>query len=477
MKDSLTTAVLKKQISKERLKWLCLAITAALLFGPFCFLRPVTGLGSQGHWALACIGFTLAAWIVYPERLPRGVAGVLMTGLLLAGKLPYGDVFYGYTTSAVWIIVPAFLFGHVIRETGLGHRITVSLLNRFKGSITGTAFALMVIGIIFSALTPSMTVRTAIVMPLVLVIIKTLNLKNRSRETAFITLSAYTAVIIPGNGWLTGSLVGPINMGFLPPGLRAGLDWFGYTRALILPWAIITVLMFFFLILIFRPHRFKNNLKYTELDLPAVSGQEISASIVLSLCFLGYLTTPLHGLEAAAITSLTLFLLFLTGTMDAKGISAGVNWEVVLFFGTIMSITRVLDSVGATAVLSAAIQPLVMKFAGNVTLFIYFILALSLAMRFIDVPWGLPSMAILFAFAPALAAAGIHPIVLCFINGIVQVFTFFSYMSPFAIMSGNLLEHKGWEEKHLVIYGLGFLAAVALAVLPAVWYWRFLCLL
>jgi di/tricarboxylate transporter len=476
MKSIPATAVTKKQKSTEGLKWLCLGILAALLFGPFYFLRPVSGLTGQGHWALACVGFTLAAWIIHPQRLPRGVAGVLMPGLLLAGNLPYGVVFHGYTTSAVWIVIPAFLFGYVIQETGLGRRITVSMLNRFKGSITGTAFALILIGIIFSVLTPSTTVRTAIVMPLVLIVIRTLNLKERSREAAFVALAAYSAILIPGNGWLTGSLVGPINMGLLPPDLKAGLDWFGYTRALILPWTIITVLMFIYLFLVFRPGRF-SAASYSEMELPPVSRQEIYAASVLSLCFLGYLTTPLHGLESATITAFTLFLLFLTGTMTAKSISAGVNWEVVLFFGSIMSVSRVLEVAGASAVLSAAIQPLVMKFAGNVTLFIYFILVITLALRFIDVPWGLPTIAILFTFAPALAAAGIHPAVLCFLNGVIQYFTFFNYMSPFAIMSGNLLEHKGWEEKHLVVYGLGYLAAVAVTILPAVWYWRQLGLL
>jgi anion transporter len=472
-------AVKEVRQNREGLKWISLSLLAVLAFGPFYLLRPVAGLDSQAHWAIGCVAITLAAWIIHPVRLPRGIAGILMMGLLLAGNLSYGDVFYGFTTSSVWIIIPAFLFGYVIKETGLGKRITVKMLNRFRGNIVSTAFALMLTGIIFSMLTPSITVRVAVVMPIVLSVITALNLAPRSRESAFITLVAYTAILIPGNGWLTGSLVGPINMGLLSPALKSGLDWFGYTRALIFPWAVVTVLLLLYLFIVFRPWQFALPAAedYRETGLPPVSQREAAAAVVLSLCFLGYLTTPLHGLESAAITAFSVFLLFITGVLNAGDVSTGVNWDVVLFFGSIMSIAKILETVGLTVILGESLYPFVMRFAGGVTLFVYFMLIATLALRFVDVVWGLPTIAMMFAFAPALSAAGIHPIILCFLSGVIQCFTILQYMSPFAILSGNILEHRGWTERHMVIYGLGYLLCVALAVLPAIWYWRLLGLL
>lgn len=469
----------RKELKTERVKWFFLLLLAVLLFGPFTTLMPVPGLSWQGHWALSSIFITLAAWIIHPVRLPRGVAGVLMMGLLLAGRLSYGEVFYGFTTSAVWIIIPAFLFGHVIRETGLGSYITKRMLKRFGGSIVGTAVALMITGIIFSVLTPSTTVRIAIVMPIVLSVVKSLHLKKCSREAAFITLIAYTAIIIPGNGWLTGSLVGPTSLGLLPAALQADLDWMTYSRALILPWGLISVLLFAYLFLVFRPHQCslpKAELSRENKLVPMTKKQQ-TAVFVLSFCFLGYLTTPLHGLEAATITAFALFLLFAFGILNTKAISEGVNWEVVLFFGSIMSITRVLETVGVSAILGEFLSPLVMHFSENVTMFVYVMIALTLVIRFVDVAWGMPTVAVMFSFAPALSAAGIHPVVLCFLSGVIQYFTFLNYMSPFAIMSGDILEHKGWDERHLVIYGLGYILCVAVSVAPTIWYWKLLGLL
>ncbi|MDW7685365.1 MAG: SLC13 family permease [Bacillota bacterium] len=466
-------AVLEQRLSMEGIKWFILLLLAVFLFWPFYLRQPVLGIDGQGHWAISCIFITLAAWILHPVRLPRGVAAVLMMGLLLAGNLSYSDVFYGFTTSAIWIIIPAFLFGYVISQTGLGESITLRVLNRFGGNLLKMAFALVAVGIIFSILTPSTTVRIAIVMPIVYQVIKGLKLPAQSPESAFITLVAYTAAIIPGNGWLTGSLIGPFNMGLLPEVLRADLDWYNYSRAMIFPWLLIAVLLLLFLFLVFRPHRFAP-VKSEAGVLRQISRQEISAAIVLSLCFLGYLTTPWHGLEAATITAFSLFLLFVTGTLTSQSISNGVNWEVVLFLGAIMSVTKVLESAGITALLGEKLYPVLMSFAGNVTLFIYCVIGLTLLLRFVDVAWGLPTVAVLFSFAPALASVGIHPIVLCFLNGVIQYFTFMHYMQPFAIISGNILEQRGWSDKHLALFGIGYILSVALSIVPAVWYWTWL---
>ncbi len=463
----------------ESLKWLVLGVVAVYAFGPFYSFQPLQGLDRAGHWAVSCIILALAAWMIYPARLPRGVAGVLMMGLMLIGALPYEDVFSGFTSSAVWIIIPAFLFGHVIQETGLGMRLTAIILNRFQGDILRTAFGLMLIGIVFSMLTPSITVRIAIMMPIVLGIIKALELPGRSREAAFISLVAYTAILIPGNGWLTGSLVGPINIGLLSPELRLGLDWFNYTRALILPWSVITLLLLLYLFLVFRPkHTGAENANvYHGITLEPISRREISGGSILALCFLGYLTTPLHGLDSVTITVVALFLLFFSGTLTVHAISTGVNWDVVLFIGSIMSIPLVLEKIGLIAVLTEGLEPLVSQVAAQVYLFVYAMLILIFFIRLLDVAWGLPSLALLMAFAPSLYELGIHPVVLCFLSGVIQCFTILHYMSPFAIISSNILEHQGWSERHLVLYGLGFILAVSLGAIPSIWYWKLLGLL
>ncbi len=464
---------------KELSKWLVLAMVAVLAFGFVYHQRPVEVLTPSGHWALGCVIFALAAWMVFPARLPRGVAGMLMMGLLLVGGLPYQDVFAGFTSSAVWIIIPAFLFGHVIQETGLGVRLTALVLDRFQGNITRTALGLMLIGIVFSMLTPSITVRIAIIMPIVLGIIRALQLPGRSREAAFISLVAYTAILIPGNGWLTGSLVGPINMGLLPRELRLDLDWVGYTQALIIPWGIITIFLLIYLFLVFRP-RFPgtgSENTYGKISPGPVSREEIYAGIILALCFLGYLTTPLHGLESVTITSLTVFLLFLFGTLSVKSISAGVNWDVVLFIGSIMSIPTVLENIGLISHLTEGLKPLVSGMAAQIYVFVFSMLLFVFLVRFVDVAWGLPTLTLLMAFAPSLNALGIHPVVLCFLSGVIQCFTVMHYMSPFAIISSNILENQGWSEGHLALYGAGFVISVSLGVLPAIWYWNLLGLL
>lgn len=457
----------------ERLKWLLLFLVAAAAFGPFYGLQPVANLDGQAHWALAVIVFALACWIFYPRRLPRGVAGVLMMGLLLLGNLPYEKVFSGFTSSAIWIVIPAFLFGYAIQLTGLGKRVTVWVLKRCRGSVVSVSLALTLIGIVFSLLTPSITVRMAIIMPLVYNIIIMLGLRKQSEESAFLALVAFTAIMVPGNGWLTGSLAGPINMGLLTPELREGLDWFTYSRALVVPWLVITALILVYLFFIFRPGRLQKGIAFCgeQDDLQPLSSAEVRCATILGATFLGYLTTPFHGLEAVTITAVALFLLFVSGVLSAGAISEGINWDIVLLIGSIMGLPAVFDAIGLTDLLADLFLPVMTDFAYNIYLFLLVLISLVLLTRFLDVVFGLPTVAVMMAFAPRLAELGIHPLVLCTVSGMIQCFTITHYMSPFAIISNQLLQGYAWSERHLFYYGLGYLLAVYLSIFPSVWYW------
>ncbi len=137
----------------------------------------------------------------------------------------------------------------------------------------------------------------------------------------------------------------------------------------------------------------------------------------------------------------------------------------------------ILEKIGLITVLTEGLEPLVSQAAAQVYLFVYAMLLLIFFIRLLDVAWGLPSLTLLMAFAPSLYELGIHPVVLCFLSGVIQCFTILHYMSPFAIISSNLLEHQGWSERHLVLYGLGFILAVSLGAIPSIWYWKLLGLL
>ena len=98
-----------------------------------------------------------------------------------------------------------------------------------------------IIGLLLSALTPSITVRIGIVMPIAISLVEACKLADKSKGAAFICFVAFATALLPGIGWQTGSLWGIFMMGFYPPEIRAIVTpgmWFQYMA---FPWFLITV--------------------------------------------------------------------------------------------------------------------------------------------------------------------------------------------------------------------------------------------
>jgi len=186
---------------------------------------------------------TVGLWIFRPGGTPFSVSSALFMASLLALGVPPASVFSGFTSTAVWSLIPALFFGFVLAKTGLGKRIAYLGMKSTKLSYAGILSMWVVIGLVLSALTPSIAVRVVIVTPIALNCVNICKLKEESKGRSLILITAWAMAVIPGTGWLTGSLYGPILSGFyasIPQlGAIAFNDW---AKALFLPMMLISTL-------------------------------------------------------------------------------------------------------------------------------------------------------------------------------------------------------------------------------------------
>jgi di/tricarboxylate transporter len=105
--------------------------------------------------------------------------------------MPASTVFSGFTHTAIWTLVAALYFGFVLKKTGLGHRIAFMILKLFRPTYVSMILAWAVIGIALSLLTPSMTVRVAIMMPIAVNCCELCGLKPGSKGNSLILLTAF----------------------------------------------------------------------------------------------------------------------------------------------------------------------------------------------------------------------------------------------------------------------------------------------
>src|SRR5580765_3748813 len=193
------TAIQPVQQSKLKLSGLALAI----LFGLALHLLPLThGLTAPARMILQITGFTVVLWVFHVIN-PGFVSILMMALMLLAGVKPL-SVFSGFSSGGFWVLVCVLFYGFAMQQTGLAQRMSYYVLALFPGTFTGVTSAFLVIGAVLALGIPSMTVRTAIMVPIAWALVKSLDLKPRSQGSALIMLTTVEMAVVPGVGLLYG---------------------------------------------------------------------------------------------------------------------------------------------------------------------------------------------------------------------------------------------------------------------------------
>src|ERR1700681_644220 len=226
-------------IPKTNLKWV--GLTLAIVVGVGIALVPgLKSLSHQAQLVLAVTGFSAILWAF--QVMNNGVASVLMMALLtLAGVRP-PLALSGFGLPPFWVLVTVLFYGFAMKKTGLAERLSYYILSLFPGTYSGILSAFFVIGFVLALGIPSMTVRTAIMVPIAWALVESLELPNRSRGAALIVLTTVEMAVIPGLAFLYGSLDGPIvvaafEIKHLP------LTWLGYAQVTTFPTLLLCVLI------------------------------------------------------------------------------------------------------------------------------------------------------------------------------------------------------------------------------------------
>jgi di/tricarboxylate transporter len=479
--DKAASASVKQQVPTSRAARIDLRkagmITAIVLAAIIALTNPFAGLSVQGNGIIAMTFICLALWIFRTKSLPYLAGGAILLAGGLLYKLPLDVVTTGYTSSAVWVLVPALFFGFALMKTGLGKRISYFVLKTFEPSYFTICISWFVIGLILSALTPSITVRLAIVMPIAISLVEACKLGDRSKGSALICFVAWGTALLPGIGWQTGSLWGIFMMGFYPQQMKplatAGV-WFKYMA---FPWFLITIFFLALLYIVFKPkERLQLSREAFSNEYQALGGitrDEIICAIILLAALILFSTDRWTGIKTPEAALMAFAALMLFGIVKLPDISNGVNWDIINFFAVVMSLTAMFSKAGVSDWAKPILEPGILSMAGSPLAFLLVGTLVLWAIRFIDIPWGFTTIAILApAFIPLYQRFGLHP-VLVSVSVIAAGNSFFlGYQQPFAVMGDTLTRSKGWSGKHVSTAGMLYAVAVIIGILVSSLYWR-----
>ena len=434
-------------------------------------------LETQGHLMLGAVLIAIGIWVLKPFGLPYSIGALFLGSFALIAGLKPTVVFSGFAESAVWTLIPALFFGTVLRKTGLGKNIAFAIIRLFRPSYPSLIIAWVVIGVVLSIFTPSMTVRVAIMIPIAVQCCELCDLKKGSKGQSLIMLTAFSMALLPGSGWLTGVLWGPIVQGLYNavPQMEGLINFDTWLSVMLLPQILVSLLLVAISFFALRPEEKLSGTVFNSLksgEKIKLSKQEKITGIILLIVFALFITSGLHGLPAAAVCLGAVIAFFVFKILTPEDIGTGISWDLVIFVAMALSINSIFTATGISAWLSAIIVPAIGPIAGSPLVFALVMLVILFAWRFFDIALFIPTMAILVPLLPSIQKAyGINPLLWLPLFIMAANCFFMNYQNMWAMMGASMAGERSWPAKHLGIYGIIYfvICIIVISVLVPIW--------
>jgi di/tricarboxylate transporter len=432
----------------------------------------ISPLDPTGQSALAVIGLAVVFWVT--DVLNVGITALLALGLLIVAGVPSNVALGGFATGAFWILVSVLFFGTAMDKTGLARRISYKILLIFRPTYPGILSAFMVIGFVLTLGVPSMTVRTAIMVPIAFALVQAIKLPLPSRGAALIVLGAFEMAVLPGCAVLTGSLWGPFIAGvFANAGLP--ISWFEYARVLAVPTVLWCALLTVVNLLVMQPPPAagmnRDTVRSEMMELGAMSRAELGTALLISAAVVAWATQPWHRVPPEAIGMIALAALFALGILVPTEIGTGIPWALAIFVGGMLSLTTVMNAYKVNLWLSGYIVPAVQPFVGSPFLLVLAISTAVALMRFVDPVGFITIAAFVLSLAAFVGSRGIPPLVLTALVLLpVHVF-WFSYQNIWLAMTDGISKRSAYTEGDRLKLATAFLGTTIVALWLSVGYW------
>jgi anion transporter len=453
-------------------KWIgfgfALAVGLATLAIP-----PLRALPKPAPYVVAIAAFTVMLWVF--QAMNNGVASILMMALMILAGIRVPLVLSGFASPQYWILLCVLFYGFAMQRTGLARRLAYYILSLFPATYRGILSAFFVIGLVLALGIPSMTVRTAIIVPIAWALVKSLELAPRSRGAALIMISAIEMAVIPGCAILYGSLNGPV-VDSLFQSKQLALSWLGYAQVLAFPTLFLCGLLIVVNPLVLRPEsRLEVSSTFAKRELQglgAIKRDELITALVVLVSIAYWATDRIHHLPGFLIGMLGLAVFTMFGIVRDKDIGTGVSWTLLLFLGGIFSLANVVQDYKMTDLLTAFAVPVVKQLTFSPAAFFLVMAVAMLLLKFLD-PSGFIALSVLFLpIVDVAAAAGIRPLLVIAPLLLASVPFWVSYQNIWIAMGEGITEGQGFSAGQRARLSNAYALVTAITLVIAVGYWK-----
>lgn len=312
-----------------------------------------------GCWVLAVFVATIASFLLRPYGMGPMVILALIV-LSVAGALPFKPAMAGFGNSTVWLVVAAFMIAQAVGSTGLGRRISLTLVARLGRSTLGLGYALAASELTLGPVVPSNTARGGgIVAPIVQELSRALGSRPEQdprRAGTYLVLVAAHANLIAAAMFLTGMAANPLVAEAADSVLGVELTWTRWAVGALVP-GLIGMALLPLLIYRLAPPELKDAAaartlareKLAELGAPNRS-EKIMAGVFVLLIVL-WSTSGLgghgHGMHSGLVAWIGVGVLLLTGAMSwGEVVRNEKAWDTLIWLGGLLAMAGALKQEG-----------------------------------------------------------------------------------------------------------------------------------
>ncbi|HEX4277325.1 MAG TPA: SLC13 family permease [Bryobacteraceae bacterium] len=438
------------------------------------------GLSLLGQRVLAITGFTVALWVF--QVLNNGIAAVLMMALMMAAGVKPPDALGGFSQGSWWILAAVLFYGCAMKNTGLAQRISYYILSLFPATYTGILSAFFVIGLILAMGIPSMTVRTAIMVPIAWAVVQSLELRPASKGSALIILTTVEMAVVPGVGLLLSSLNGPVIQSVFQA-KNLPLSYFEYAEVMALPTLVICVLIIIANQIVLKPEAPLNVASgFAKRHLHSMGAMTRHEAITAIVVVISIVLWAIPGTFQPALRFLHypsfvvgmfgLAVFGFAGIIKDSDMGTGVSWTLLLFIGGVFSLQGVVQVVKITDWLGGYFIPIALQMTSNPFLLIAVLSVSVIILRFID-PTGFIVIPVLFLpLVDVLMKAGYNPLVVVAPTTVASAPFFLSYQNFWIAMSEGLTGGKAFDGKQRFTAAVAYAVIVVAVLVLTVPYWK-----
>ncbi len=302
-----------------------------------------------------CVGiFVVCVSLWFTNLIPPAATGLLAIALLpLLNVLPEREAFGLFGNSAVFFMLGVFLLAGGTISTGLSKRVTLKALQRFDRSPDRLVVGVTVSAAFLSLWMPEHAV-AAMIYPILVEIVDTLQLERGSRYAKKLFLGLAWGAVIGGVGTFLGGARAPLALSMLKqahPEVR--ISFLGWMAAA-LPVVVIMTLVALTILKLRLPSDIADIKAATRMldgrvrRLGPMSGPERRLAGLGVLTIIAWITVG-HTVGLAVIAILSSILLFALRIVDWRSVEGYVNWGVLVMYGGAIALGHALTETQAMA--------------------------------------------------------------------------------------------------------------------------------